>query len=203
MTDRVSAEQRAALAKLASVLPDDAYLAGGVAAGAQLHHRTSRDLDLFLPSDPTVLQPTLEALAGVVIESRSAGTLHLRVDGVPTSLLQYCYPLLDAAVWMPDLPVALASITDLACMKLSAIASRGAARDFWDLHEIVVSARRDVSDLLAAYQRKFPVEDVGHVIRSVAYFGDADAAPLPTGLTREHWSLIKADFASWVPALVR
>jgi len=43
--------------------------------------------------------------------------------------------------------------------------------------------------------------DIGHVVRSLAYFGDADAAPLPTGLTTSHWAALKGDFEAWVKPL--
>jgi hypothetical protein len=97
----------------------------------------------------------------------------------------------------------VASLDDLACMKVSAIAGRGAAKDFWDLHALLGSgvAGRSLPTLLALYQQKFPVEDVGHAIRALAYFGDADAAPLPLGLTAERWAMIKADVARRVKSL--
>jgi hypothetical protein len=53
----------------------------------------------------------------------------------------------------------------------------------------------DLSQMLARYRQKFPVEDTGHAIKSLAYFGDADAAPLPRGLQPERWLAIKADLA--------
>ena len=49
-------------------------------------------------------------------------------------------------------------IDDLACMKLSAIAGRGLARDFWDLHELIVASGRSLPEMLAAFRRKYPVQ---------------------------------------------
>lgn len=193
---------RAALAKISPILGGRCYLVGGVAVAAHLHHRTSRDLDLFTAEDPTELQSQLDELPGVTIEGRSGQTLHLRVDGIPVSLLTYRYPLLEPAIPIAALPVPVAAISDLACMKLSAIANRGAARDFWDLHTIIRSTGRALEHYLAEFRRKYPVEDVGHVIRSLAYFGDADAAPLPQGLTAEQWNAIRGDFETWVRTLV-
>jgi hypothetical protein len=87
-------------------------------------------------------------------------------------------------------------------MKLSAIAGRGAARDFWDLHTLVTETGRPLGDWMDAFRTKFPSHDVGHLLRSLVYFGDADAAPLPEGLTADHWTRIQRDFQAWVPALV-
>ena len=192
---------RAVLVKLSPILGEHFYLVGGVAVAAHFHHRTSRDLDLFTRDDPTGLHAELDQLPGVTIESRSGKTLHLRVDGVPVSLIWYRYPLLEPAVALADLPVRVAAVTDLACMKLSAIGNRGAARDFWDLHTIITASKQPLEHYLAAYQRKYPPEDIGHVVRSLAYFGDADAAPLPHGLTIEHWTTIRSDFENWVRAI--
>lgn len=193
--------QRAVLMKLSPILGTAYYLVGGTAVAAHLHHRISRDLDLFTTGDPTELEPQLDQLPGVIVESRSGQTLHLRVDGIPVSLIAYRYPLLEIATPVADLPVPVAAISDLACMKLSAIANRGAARDFWDLHTIVRATRRPLDHYLAEFHRKYPVDDIGHVVRSLAYFGDADAAPLPAGLTLEHWNVIRFDFETWVRAI--
>jgi hypothetical protein len=88
-------------------------------------------------------------------------------------------------------------------MKVSAIAGRGAAKDFWDLHALLERgvAGGDLSNLFQLYRQKFPIEDIGHAVRRMAYFGEADAAPLPRGLTREHWTEIKADIARRAKAL--
>lgn len=95
----------------------------------------------------------------------------------------------------------MTSLDDLASMKLSAISSRGKARDFWDLHEILSHRGQSLADALAAFCRKYTQEDVGHVVRSLVYFGDADAEPLPDGLERERWAEIRRDFEHRVLAL--
>jgi hypothetical protein len=199
--DPITAAQRSALGKLAPLLQDGFYLAGGVAIAAHFSHRTSRDLVLFATRDPTVLQADLDHLPGVTMESRAPGTIHLRVDGVPVSLIEYRYPLLMPPEPRADLPVPVASLDDLACMKLSAIAGRGAARDFWDLHTIMTRTGRPLREFLETFTRKYPVEDLGHVVRSLVYFGDA-SGPLPVGLTSERWVAIQRDFEAWVRALV-
>ena len=81
-------------------------------------------------------------------------------------------------------------------MKLSAIASRGAAKDFWDLDLIL---RNDGSfgslvELFRRYRQKYPAEDIGHVVRSLVYFGDANAQPLPAGMSHNKWAEIQEAF---------
>ncbi len=200
--DPVSAAQRAALELLAPLIADAFYLGGGVAIAARAAHRRSADLDLFSATDPSLRQSSLESLGGVTIIGRAAGTLELIVGGVPTSLLQYRYPLLEATEAVPGISLPAASIVDLACMKLSAIASRGLARDFWDLDELIRISGHSMPDLLRAYQTKYPVEDIGYVIRALAYFGDAETVPLPPELAADEWQRIVQRFESRVAALV-
>ena len=83
-------------------------------------------------------------------------------------------------------------------MKLSAIGNRGAARDLWELHSIIGATGSSLAQLLAAFQNKFAAIDIGHIVRSLVYFGDADAEPLPDGLERDHWAVVKRDLERWV-----
>jgi hypothetical protein len=195
--------QRRALDVLAPVLDASTYLAGGVAVALRLAHRSSRDLDLFVPrGDPAVLADALgERASELRITGRSAGTLHVEVLGVPASVLRYAYPDLEAHEKREDLPVPLASVSDLVCMKLSAIAGRGAAKDFWDLHAMLQARGMRLAEALALFRRKYVAEDIGHVVRSLAYFADAESAPMPAGLTPEGWIEIRSDMERWVKAL--
>lgn len=191
--------QERALAALAPHLPADAYLAGGVAVALRVGHRHSRDLDVFtLTSDPQDIVEALGDRDDVRITARSAGTLYLEVVGIPVSILRHRYPLIDPAGPIPPLPLPVASLADLTAMKLHAIAGRGAARDFWDLHALLRHRSITLRDALAEHARRYPDEDPGHVIRSCAYFGDAEAAPMPAGLTPDAWRTIADDFERWV-----
>jgi hypothetical protein len=201
VSEGISAAQRDALTTLAQVVDASTYLGGGVAVALRLHHRSSRDLDLFVPSsDPAGWAPALSDRAARIL-TRAEGTLHLEIAGVPASILRYRYPLLGPAEVLPGIEVPVASLDDLECMKLSAIAGRGALRDFWDLHALLTTRRRRLDEALAAYQQKFVTEDVGHVVRSLVYFDDAEREPMPVGLGAERWAQIRAELKQWVAAL--
>lgn len=198
--------QRAVVRALASALPEEAYLGRGLAVAARARHRPSLDADFFLPEDfdPERLAERLAAvLPGLRVTGVAKGTLYAELDGVPVSVLSYRYPLLGACEQHAELGARLASVDDLVCMKLWAIASRGLARDFWDLHALLErgAASGRLERALELYARKYPSADVGHVIRSLVYFGEVEAAPLPRGLTPSAWAQIRADFERWVVAL--
>jgi hypothetical protein len=202
----ITPEQEAALRKLAPALEPGTYLAGGVAAGLALGHRTSKDLDLFVPLEFDE-DRLAERLAATVPDARIVGraraSLYLEVDGVPTSILSYRYPSLVPPSTQAGLPVPVVSVDDLVCMKLSAIAGRGAAKDFWDLEQLLEhgAAGGALALALEHFTTKFGSEDVGHVVRSLAYFGDADAAPLPAGLDAPGWDELKRRIRDRVRAL--
>ncbi|MCC7384582.1 MAG: nucleotidyl transferase AbiEii/AbiGii toxin family protein [Deltaproteobacteria bacterium] len=201
MARRVTRAQIGALDRLSALLPRGYYLGGGVAVAAHLSHRRSMDLDLFGTEDPRRIQRRLEGEPGVVIIDRAPGTLHIQIDGIPASLLQYDYSLLAPLTSVQGIAVPVASLDDLAAMKLSAIGDRGVARDFWDLHAIIESTGKPLDHHLEAFKRKYPKVDVGHIVRGLVYFADAEEGPRPRGLEPDTWARIRSDFERWVRAL--
>lgn len=202
----ISDEQRSTLAKLAPLLDESTYLAEGVAVALELQHRTSVDLDLFVEVDfdPFLLAERLSNhIPSFRVVGRAPGTLNAEVMDLPVSILSYRYPLIAPTRAIPDILVRVASYDDLACMKLSAIAGRGAAKDFWDLYELLRRgvAGGELSRALELFCTKYVSEDIGYVVRSLAYFGDAEAAPLPRGLTLEQWATVKEDISERVRRL--
>lgn len=197
--EALTTAQQASLAKVSSLVGPEYFLVGGVAVAARFHHRLSHDLDVFTDQgDPDDLVDAFAQAPGVRITGRSRSTLHAMVDGVPTSLIRYPYPLLAPPEKLDGFPLPVASVRDLVAMKLSAIANRGAARDFWDLHTMLLARDVLLDDALRLFEKKFASHDIGHVVRALCYFDDANAAPLPRGLQPERWESICSDFRRWV-----
>jgi hypothetical protein len=181
------------------------YLAGGTAIAIHLGHRRSVDLDWFTQAElrPLELAEALRS-SGLAFETTGVakGTLHGTAEGVKLSFLEYRYPLLRSLVTWPEYGCGLASLEDLACMKLSAIASRGAKKDFIDLY-VLGQSRFSLTQMLALYQQKFKTTDLLHVLSSLAYFDDADAEDSPALLWRLDWDEIKRVVRKWVTDYVR
>lgn len=113
------------------------YLARGTALTIYLGHRQSLDLDWFTQrsfTNPLEFAQFLRE-TGVLFstEQVSPGSLHGLIEGVRVSFLEFQYPLLSPLVRWVDLGVPLASLEDIACMKLAAIAQRGSKKDFYDV----------------------------------------------------------------------
>ena len=85
-------------------------------------------------------------------------------------------------------------------MKLSAIAGRGAKKDFIDLY-FLIKYYKNLETYLDLYKKKFSTRDIGHVIRSVIYFEDAEMEPELHMLRDLSWEDLKRDFARWVKEL--
>jgi len=206
-TPGLAREQLRALARL-KTLPSlqGFYLAGGTAVAFHLHHRVSRDLDLFASPSAVSLEAVQRELAAALADLEVIGVtdaaLQVRLDRTPIDLVAYPYaPLESTSPGPAGFPVA--GLLDLATMKLAAIARRGLRRDFWDLYEVIDRGGIRIDAALDAYTRRFgkAEPDLYHVLRSLAYFADADAEPImPNGLTLDLWVAIKAYFERAAPA---
>ncbi len=179
-------------------------MAGGTAVAIHLGHRRSVDFDWFTPDpipDPLALARIVSD-AGVPLEvaSTAPDTLHARVESVQVTLLAYRYPLLRAPETWTEYACAIASEEDLACMKLSAIAQRGARRDFVDVDALLTASGRDLGTLFDSYRRKFGVGDTGHLLAALAYFDDAEKEPPVETAAYLDWEGLKARMRSRVKA---
>lgn len=164
-------------------------LAGGTALALQLGHRFSEDLDLFSDSafDPVALLASLRLHRTMNVEKIAPGTLLARIDGVKVDLLEYRYPRLAPtkivdSIRMFDLP-------DIAAMKLSAVTNRGARKDFIDIAFLI--QKFGLPHLLGWYRDKFAGFSLFPVIKSLAYFDDAEDEPDPLMLLPMTWDAAK------------
>jgi len=202
--DILSDAQKKVLPTLAKALANtDFYLAGGTALALQVGHRQSMDFDWFIPKlgDPEILFNRLKSLdIAFEIQSISFETVYLNIDTIQMSFIGYEYPMLQPKVLWTELGVHLAGMNDIACMKLSAIASRGSRKDFFGLHYLVKHFLQ-LEDYLRLYMKKYKNRDIGHVVRSLVYFADAKTEPDIKMIKPLVWQDIKSDFEKWVKDL--
>jgi hypothetical protein len=87
-------------------------------------------------------------------------------------------------------------------MKISAIASRGAKRDFVDLY--VVAKGFGLPALLELFRQKFALAQYNmvHILKSLAYFADAEKDPMPHMLIPLTWDEVTQFFRREVPRLL-
>ncbi len=185
----------ARLAPLASEL--GFYLAGGTAVALHLGHRRSFDLDWFAPSEPSndeALVARLRALGLTVdVLAMSAGTLHVRADGVLVTFLRYAYDLLEPPAVEPASGATIADQADLVAMKLVSLSQRGSKKDFVDLLALV-DAGWTVRRMLDTMRRKYGSIDEGSILLALTYFEDGDKEPMPEMLVPLAWDRVKERF---------
>ncbi len=173
------------------------YLAGGTALALQLGHRRSVDLDFFSEFDEITPATQAEILAHLdsiqpAILERAWGHFLLVIQQIQVGFFAYGYPLLQPVQMVAGL--ALAHPIDIGLMKLDALISRAARKDFYDLYFITRTITLD--DLLALgeqkyrYARDFEVE----AVRSLAFFANADRDIQPDLLEDIAWETVKAFF---------
>ncbi|MBI5183199.1 MAG: nucleotidyl transferase AbiEii/AbiGii toxin family protein [Nitrospinae bacterium] len=100
-------------------------------------------------------------------------------------------------IFVPEYQVYLASPDDIACMKLSAIGSRGTKKDFIDLYFLIKNFK-SLEEYLKLYARKFSTRDIGHILRSLVYFEDAESEPDIWMIRPLIWEELKADMERFV-----
>jgi hypothetical protein len=201
--EALPADQRRALLALKPLAERGFYLAGGSALCLHLAHRRSLDLDLFCQADfdPEQLQRELRAAGLALSNPRSKpGTLWFELEAVPISLMQFPYPNLHEPE--AGLAVPVASLEDIAAMKVEAIAGRGARKDFVDLY-LICQRGLGLEGALSAFESRFASArpDVLHRVKALTYFEDAEREPELIMLQPVAWQDVRRYFEAEVKAL--
>jgi len=167
----------------------DFVLVGGTALALQVGHRISIDIDLFGHSDfdHSTLLDALNKYGTVQLLKKSENILILSLNGIKVDLVNYKYP------WIGNLNIVenirFASLSDIAAMKLNAIAGRGSVKDFIDIFALlkIFSLR----EMLNFYNEKYQDGSEFMVIKSLTFFDDADKEVLPYLFIDTSWAEMK------------
>ena len=164
-------------------------LVGGTALALQLGHRKSIDIDLFGNAEIEVdgFTDILSEYGIVELLKKSKNILVLLVDGIKLDFVQYKYNWLENFKIIEE--IRLASKQDILAMKLNAIAGRGSKKDFIDLFYLL--KEYTLEEGLNFYTKKYNDGSEFLVRKSLMYFKDADAEPLPILLEELSWSEVK------------
>src|ERR1035437_6272526 len=148
----------------------DFYLAGGTALAMRLGHRISVNLDFFSEKgfNEAALIDKLVSIGDLRIFQKASRSVTGSIDEVKVSFLGYEYPILTAGTLWSG--VTIASMEDIACMKLDALSSRGTKRDFIDLY--FIAEQIPLARILKSFERKYASIkfNVLHIKKSLVYF---------------------------------
>lgn len=172
-----------------------AYLAGETALALHLGHRFSEDLDFFTQNDfSTKSQVQFMSIIGDFrLNQTSWGTILGEFEGVKFSLFHYQYKLIEKPQLILN-HTNLASLADIAAMKIAAIADRGTKRDFIDL--FFLAKVFPTEKMLMFYDQKYKNLQASktHVLRSLFYFAEADNDAPPQMIQAVDWQEVKKFF---------
>ncbi len=182
------------------------YLAGGSATALQLGHRISGDLDFFTPESFSVrdLLQELSTIQKPQVRQEEPGTLTVIVENIPISFFEYETKLLKPPVSFES--IRIASLLDIALMKIITIGQRGARRDFVDLYYILQNEKWPLKGLLARIPEKYPQIDFPSYlfIRALGFFDDAEKDPPLQMLDEDYrWDKIAFYFKKASKSLIK
>jgi len=182
-------------------------LVGGTALSLQLGHRISADIDLFTDAEygsidftnlDNLLEKTFPYTEMLYLGNTSFGKSYYigrnRNEAVKLDLFYtdtFIRPIIETK------SIRMASIEEIAAMKMEVIGNGGRKKDFWDIHELlnVLSLEK----ILALHAERCPYSHSKDVLKNKLvdfHFADDDLTPIC--LKGKYWELIKEDFKDMI-----
>lgn len=166
------------------------FLVGGTALALQGDPRTSKDIDMFTrdPIDVDALHNHLVEKYGFVERFRAKNTLKGDIDGIDTDMITFNYPLVEPLETDGNLRVL--SLSDLAAMKLNAIAKSGdRMKDFFDV--AFLSTKFSLNRMLDIYRKKYGANPMP-ALMGLTYYDDIDFSDTVNSTNgRFRWNLVE------------
>lgn len=172
----LSSKQKKLLKELGFLKKYGFYLAGGTALALQIGHRTSVDFDFYTKKkfNSQQLREEFDKKFKRVREIYIAeDTLGLEVNSLGVSFFRYLYSLIGLYCEIED--THLASLEDIAAMKILAISQRGRRRDFIDIYFLM--RLFDLEQIIEFVRKKYPEFNIYVGLQGLTYFKDADEDP--------------------------
>lgn len=172
-----------------TAVPSEFVLYGGTGIALHLGHRVSIDFDFFSnkPLDPVRLVPAIPFLVDAIVTEREPSTFSCTVDRGGVVKLSFFgvpgIPRLQPPLIAPDNGLQVASLLDLAGMKVAAGQLRAEAKDYIDIDAILTDCRIDLPTALAAARAIYGTQFNPQVtLKALTYFDDGNLSRLPREL---------------------
>jgi hypothetical protein len=168
----------------------DFALLGGTSLALRWGHRISEDIDLFsnqIFDELSVTEAITNYFSNTIVLAQEKQTVRLFIENVKVELIvpkkPYLYPIENIE------NIRFFSIPDAMAFKMNAIERRGSRKDFYDLNEAL--QYHSLEELINFYCQKFSSHNPIHLIKSIAYFVDADQEPEFKSFKKVNWEQIK------------
>ncbi|EOZ99246.1 hypothetical protein A33Q_0624 [Indibacter alkaliphilus LW1] len=185
-------------------------LVGGTALSLHLGHRVSVDIDMFteepygslnFDSIDDFLRSNYNYVSDPVSVNIGFGRSYL-IGKDSTNLIKldlyYTDPFLEELEIHDN--VRMASISEIAAMKIDVIQRVGRKKDFWDIHELL--EKYSLEQLVAFHFQKYKyTHERNLILENMLNFEKADNEPDPLCLRGKYWDLIKLDLVQSIEQL--
>lgn len=164
-------------------------LVGGTSLALQLGHRKSIDLDFFgrIEDSSEDIKLLLRSVGQLAVIKESANIKIYMVDGIKVDFVNYCYDWIDNPI--NEDGICLASMKDVAAMKVNAVEGRGTKKDFIDIYFLL--QHFSLQQILDFYAQKYPENSTFRALMSLTYFDDADPQIAPEMCVPVRWEDMK------------
>ncbi len=190
---------------------DPFYLVGGTSLSLRLGHRKSVDIDLFSKApygslDFSAFERFFKDTynyyyctdtTDIVGFGRSYYIGESDEDNIKLDLY-YHEGLIDICDLVDG--IRIASLADVAAMKVDVISRNGRKKDFWDLHELLNTYT--LPYMLNLHQQRYEyTHDLENILANFTNFSLADEDIDPICLKNKVWELIKLDFVELLESM--
>ena len=177
------------------------YMIGGTALSLQMGLRESFDFDFCVPAqfNNELLLEELRKIGELEVKQNQNGTCDVILNEVQVSFFYYPNKIIKELVTTKEIPkLKMASILDIAVMKIVAIGGRGAKKDFFDLYNIINKCKISIKELADGLIKKCGNEtNYVNIIMGLSYFEDAEHEILPKTFVEYNWEEIKEFFINY------
>ena len=177
------------------------YMIGGTALSLQMGLRESFDFDFCVPTqfNNELLLEELGKIGEMKVKQNQSGTCDVILNGVQVSFFYYPNKIINELVKPQEMPkLKIASILDIAIMKVVAIGGRGAKKDFFDLYNIINKCKISIKELAEGLIEKCGNKtNYVNIIMGLSYFEDAEQEILPKTFVEYNWEEIKEFFINY------
>src|SRR3989339_904244 len=171
------------------------YLAGGSSLALQIGHRRSIDFDFFTNKEfgSIEIKKKLQLIGKYEVKNETPKTMVGEFNKVKFSLFYYSYQLVDKTTNF--IGINLASIKDIAAMKLAAITDRGTKKDYIDLY-FLAKNKFTFEKMFTFYKKKYKIFESNKLtlLKALQYFEDADGSDMPEMIEKINWEEVKKFF---------
>lgn len=192
-------------------IPTEFVLWGGTAVALHLGHRQSVDFDFFsdAPVDFDAMLRSLPMLRDCKVTSRSAGTLNCIVDREGDVKLSFfavpgVLKSVNPSLTIKSNGLRVASLLDLAAMKVKVVQDRAEAKDYIDIDAILQQGDITLGQALRAAEMVYgPSFAVSPSVKALAYFGDGNLDTVPEAAQRRLKTAVRGVDPMRLPSLKR